>query len=81
MTLDELVVLWKIHKQRAGCRTPISKVKPVTSTHSDDFLGFRCECGYEYLSKRPIIQGRPFEQDMLVPLSSRKTKGPALLEA
>lgn len=69
MTLDELVILWKIHKQQAECRVPISKVKPIVATGLDEFSGFRCECGYEYLSKRPIIQRHAFEQDMFAALS------------
>ena len=58
LTLDELVILWKLHKQQAGCDAPISKLEPIirTSSHENEFVGFRCTCGYQYLSKRPITQ-------------------------
>jgi hypothetical protein len=51
LTLDELVILWKIHKQQARCNAPLSRVKPVLDSHSNEFSGFRCECGYQYLSR------------------------------
>lgn len=58
LTLDELVMLWKLHRQRSGCNAPISKVEPIirSSHHENEFVGFRCKCGYEYLSKRLVTQ-------------------------
>lgn len=56
LTLDELVILWKLHKQQTGCQASLAKVDPVTVPHSDEFVGFKCDCGYQYLSKRLITQ-------------------------
>jgi len=58
LTLDELVILWKLHKKEARCNAPISQLEPVmlAGSHQNEFVGFRCTCGYKYLSKRPITQ-------------------------
>jgi hypothetical protein len=64
MTLDELVVLWKMHKQQARCNTPLSSMKPIMNAHSKDFSGFRCKCGYEYQSKRLIVQRHALDHNM-----------------
>jgi hypothetical protein len=70
LTLDDLVIVWKVHKQQSGCGAPISRLKPIMHDHSDEFSGFRCECGYQYLSKRLITQRRVIERNMFVPASS-----------
>jgi hypothetical protein len=72
MTLDELVILWKLHKQQARCNSPISQVKPITGKNSDELLGFKCRCGYQYVSKRPIAQRAAGEYDMFTYTFSRK---------
>jgi len=64
LTLDELVILWKIHKQQARCAAPLSRVKPVIDSHTNEFSGFTCECGYQYVSKRLILQKRALDQNM-----------------
>jgi len=64
MTLDELVMLWKIHKQQARCSTPLSSVKPIIDSRSNEFSGFRCECGYEYQSRRLIVQRHALDRNM-----------------
>jgi len=74
LTLDDLVVIWKIHKQQVGCCAPISRVKPITNAHSNEFLGFKCECGYQYTSKRPIAQRPALEQNMFVSVQPNRTK-------
>jgi len=58
LTLDELVILWKLHKQEARCNAPISQLEPIVlaGSQKNEFVGFRCPCGYKYLSKRPIAQ-------------------------
>jgi hypothetical protein len=64
LTLDDLVILWKIHRQQAGCRAPLSKLKPITHDHSNEFSGFSCDCGYQYLSRRLIVQRHAPEVNM-----------------
>ncbi|HEY4674947.1 MAG TPA: hypothetical protein VIH48_02705 [Candidatus Bathyarchaeia archaeon] len=72
LTLDELVILWKLHKRQALCGTPISRVKPILKKNSDELLGFKCQCGYQYLSKRPIAQRAAGEFNMFNCASSKK---------
>jgi hypothetical protein len=74
LTLDDLVVLWKIHKQQTGCHAPISRVEPIIDGHSDEFSGFRCECGYQYASKRLIAQRAAVERNMFVSIQPNRTK-------
>lgn len=73
LTLDELVILWKKHKQEAKCRAPLSRVKPIIDPRSDQFSGFKCECGYQYTSKRLLVQRRAADRNMLIALSSSKS--------
>jgi hypothetical protein len=80
LTLDELVILWKKHKQEAKCRAPLSRVKPIIDPRSDEFSGFKCECGYQYFSKRPLVQRRPLDRNMCVALSSRNADRSSLLK-
>lgn len=72
LTLDELVTLWKIHRQQVRCNTPLSRVKPIIESRSNEFSGFRCECGYEYESKRLIVQRHAFDRNMFVGTSFSK---------
>lgn len=69
LTLDDLVIIWKVHRQHAGCKAPISRLKPIIHNDSNEFSGFRCECGYQYLSKRLIVQRHAFERNMFVSVS------------
>jgi len=51
----EVLLLWKIHKQQAGCKAKgwreIRRRKKL--------IGFKCECGYKHLQKRPINVREP----------------------
>lgn len=52
LTGIETTVLWKLHKRQTHCSsTKFEKVR-----HKNKVVGFRCACGYEYLSKRLITQ-------------------------
>ena len=70
LSLDELVLLWKIHKQQARCNTPLSRMKPIMDPHSKEFSGFRCECGYQYVSKRPIVQRHALDNNMFAAMTA-----------
>lgn len=74
LTLDELVTLWKIHKHQAGCSTPLSRMKPIMDLRSNEFSGFKCECGYQYCSKRLIVQRHALESDMFAAMSAVKVE-------
>jgi len=53
LTLDELALSWKLHKHETGCKSSCIHDLLV---RNDDVVGFRCECGHEYLQKRLISQ-------------------------
>lgn len=53
LTLDELALTWKLHKQQAGCKSSCIHDLLV---RNDEVVGFKCECGHEYLQKRLITQ-------------------------
>jgi hypothetical protein len=53
LTLDDLALTWKLHKQHAGCKA--SRIHSLL-TKNDKVVGFKCECGHEYLQKRLITQ-------------------------
>jgi hypothetical protein len=70
LTLDELVILWKVHKQKSGCNAPLSKVEPIVNSRTSEFSGFRCKCGYQYQSHRLIVQRHAFEQNMFLSIQT-----------
>lgn len=53
LTLDDLALTWKLHKQQTGC-----KASHILSLliKNDEVVGFKCGCGYEFLQKRLITQ-------------------------
>jgi hypothetical protein len=73
ITLDELVILWKLHRLHEGCDAPISKVEAVIEPHSDEFVGFQCQCGYRYLSERLITQRNARQHNMFYFVSPGET--------
>ena len=56
LSLDDLALSWRIHKQQNGCKAnrilQLIKVK-------DEVVGFKCECGYEFRQKRLVSQSLP----------------------
>jgi hypothetical protein len=53
ITLDELAVAWKLHKREANCNA--SQIHDLL-VRKNEVVGFKCNCGYEWLQKRPITQ-------------------------
>ena len=53
ITLDELVIQWKLHKQKTGCQ---KKDELKIIKRKNKILGFQCSCGYQYHQKRLISQ-------------------------
>jgi len=53
LTLDDLALAWKLHKQKTGCKA--SNIHTLL-VKNNEAAGFRCECGYDYLQKRLISQ-------------------------
>lgn len=53
LTLDDLALTWKLHKHQTGCKSSCIQDLLV---RNDQAVGFRCECGHEFLQKRLITQ-------------------------
>jgi hypothetical protein len=62
LTLDDLALMWKLHKRETCCTA--SHIHSLLK-RDDEVVGFRCECGYEFIQKRLITQ-RVREQKMEV---------------
>jgi len=60
LTLDDLALTWKLHKQNTGCTA--SRINSMLK-NDDDVVGFKCDCSYEFLQKRLITQ-RVHQQKM-----------------
>jgi hypothetical protein len=56
ITLEDAKTLWKIHKNSANCTG--HRWQPV-SRRGGKIAGFRCECGYKYTQKRPLVSSMP----------------------
>jgi len=68
LTSIETTILCKLHKRQTHCfSTNFEKVR-----RKKKVVGFRCACGYEYLSKRPITQQDPRTRALDI---SRKNAG------
>jgi hypothetical protein len=53
LTLDELALSWRLHKRETKCKA--SHIHDLL-VRNDKIVGFKCDCGYVYLQKRPITQ-------------------------
>lgn len=52
ITVNDAKVMWAMHQKTAHCRG--HKWKPI-KLKKDKIVGFRCECGYTYTQKRPLV--------------------------
>ena len=49
---EEVFILWNVHKKDTKCNSEtVSQIKIRNS-----IIGFECDCGYKYYSKRGITQ-------------------------
>jgi hypothetical protein len=55
LTLDELALAWKLHKQLTGCKKP--GIRDLLVRKNGEVVGFTCDCGHKFLQKRLISQG------------------------
>jgi hypothetical protein len=53
LTLDDLALTWRLHKQQTGCKA--SRIHSLL-TRNNEVVGFECECGFEFQQKRLITQ-------------------------
>lgn len=57
LTLDDLALTWKLHKRQTGCKASCIHDLLVKN---DEVVGFKCECGHEYIQSRLITQRAHF---------------------
>jgi hypothetical protein len=55
LTPYEARILWKIHKQNIKCNGR----KWQIIKRGGKIIGFKCECGYKHLQRRPIVISLP----------------------
>jgi len=55
ITTNEAKILWKLHKQTTHCKAK----KWWTIKQKNNLIGFKCQCGYQYIQKRPIKAKTP----------------------
>ena len=67
LTLDGLALTWKVHKRQKGCIA--SRIHSLIK-ENDEVIGFKCDCGYEFIQKRLITQ-RPHDR-MALPSTIQK---------
>ncbi len=53
LNIDDLALTWKLHKQLTGCKASFLQ---SLLTKNNNVVGFKCNCGHEYLQKRLITQ-------------------------
>ena len=53
LTIDDLALTWKLHKQQSGCKS--SRIHGLIK-ENDEIVGFKCDCGHEFIQKRLITQ-------------------------
>jgi len=52
ITVKEAKVMWMMHRKTTSCRG--HRWKPIKH-REDKIVGFRCECGYKYTQKQPLL--------------------------
>ena len=53
LTIDDLALTWRVHKRQCGCNA--SRINGLIKGNNE-IIGFKCECGYEFIQKRLITQ-------------------------
>ena len=53
LTLDDLALTWRLHKQLAGCEA--SRIHSLV-VKKNVVVGFRCDCGFEFIQERLVTQ-------------------------
>ncbi len=56
ITMEDAKVMWVMHKKNAECKS--RKWQPVKK-RKGKIVGFKCECGYKYEQKRPVLSRTP----------------------
>ena len=70
LTLDELALMWKNHKQTTNCNAAHIDTLLVKK---NEIVGYKCSCGTKYYQKRLITQrAHNFTKDKLMPKVTMK---------
>jgi hypothetical protein len=56
ITVNDAKILWKMHKKSTNCTG--HKWHLITG-RSGKISGFKCDCGYKYTQKRPLVSSKP----------------------
>ena len=56
ITEQEAKVMWTMHRKTTHCKS--HKWQPI-KRKGNRIIGFKCDCGYKYTQKRPLISGTP----------------------
>jgi hypothetical protein len=76
LTLDALALTWQIHKQQTACNA--SYINSIFAKNNY-IVGFKCDCGYEFIQKRPITKKVPTNiQTSIMPLTFSENGKPML---
>jgi hypothetical protein len=75
LTIDDLGLTWRLHKQQSGCKS--SRIHGLIK-ENDEIVGFKCDCGYEFVQKRLITQ-RSQERNFYMPTKTHEQKHDELL--
>lgn len=68
LTLDDLALTWKVHKQESGCQS--TRIHGLIK-ENEEIIGFKCDCGYEFVQKRLITQ-RSYDRTEFVKTPEQK---------
>lgn len=60
ITRQDADILWKLHKRKTDCHG--HKIQHLTLKNGQ-IKGFKCECGYRYIQKRPLLSQVPQPYD------------------
>ncbi len=73
MTLDDLALMWKAHKQKTGCNASYIETLLLKN---NEVVGYKCSCGKSYYQKRLITQrAQRFTQNKLLSAAGKRFTG------
>lgn len=78
LTLDDLALTWRVHKQQIGCNA--SRIHSLI-VKDDHIVGFKCACGHEFLQKRLITKKVPINIQTGIALFELSKDGNILMKA
>jgi hypothetical protein len=59
LTHKEARILWEIHKRKTQC----SSEKWHKIKRKDRVIGFKCDCGYKHIQRKPITANTSIEEE------------------